>query len=153
MPQASSDTPTSSSIVEALQAWFRTCPRLTSGAKVGVDWLPDEPLEYAIYATPTTIRTRENVLGEEVPLDIQTQNFIFASKERFGADIGQNLNNQAFYESIIAWIWEQNERRNLPQIPNGTVKSIVPTLTAFIAEAGADTARYQIQLKLTYRRL
>ena len=81
MPQASSDTPTSSSIVEALQAWFRTCPRLTSGAKVGVDWLPDEPLEYAIYATPTTIRTRENVLGEEVPLDIQTQNFIFASKD------------------------------------------------------------------------
>lgn len=150
MPQVSSSI---SSIAEALHEWFRACPILQTGAKVGVDYLPDGPTEYAIYATPTTIRTRENVLGEEVPLDVQTQNFIFASKEPFGADIGQNLNNQAFYESIIAWVWEKNEKRSFPQIPNGTVKSIVPTLTAFIAEAGSDTARYQIQLKLTYRRL
>jgi len=142
----------SSSIAEALHEWFRACPLLKRGAKVGVDYLPDDPTEYAIYATPTTIRTRENVLGEEVPLDEQTQNFVFASKEPFGADIGQNLLNQQFYEGIIAWVLEQNAARSLPAIPIGTVKSIVPTLTAFIAEAGSDTAKYQIQLKLTYRR-
>lgn len=143
----------SSSIAEALHTWLRACPVLQPGSKVGVDYLPEEPTEYAIYATPTTLRTRENVLGEEVPLDIQTQNFIFASKEPFGADIGQNLANQAFYEAVILWIWTQNHARNFPQIPNGTVKSIVPTLTTFIAEAGSETARYQIQLKLTYRRV
>jgi len=142
----------SSSIAEALHEWFRACPVLQAGVKVGVDYLAENSAEYAIYTTPTTIRTRENVLGEEIPLDVQTQNFIFASKEPFGADIGQNLSNQAFYEAIVQWVWEQNAARRLPRIPNGTVKSIVPTLSAFIAEAGADVARYQIQLKLTYRR-
>ena len=142
----------SNSIAEALHEWFRACPLLQQGARVGVDFLPDEPTEYAIYATPSTIKTRENVLGEEVPLDIQTQNFIFASKEPFGTDIGQNLRNQAFYEAVIAWIWTQTQARHFPAIPGGTVKSIVPTLTAFIAEVGSDTAKYQIQLKLTYRR-
>ena len=142
----------SNSMTQALRDWFRGCPLLQSGAKVGADYLPDTPTEYAVYATPSTIRTRENVLGEEVPLDEQTQNFIFASKEPYGADTRQNLLNQAFYEGVIAWIWEKNSKKQLPAIPEGTVKSIVPTLTAFIAEAGSDVAKYQIQLKLTYRR-
>lgn len=141
----------SSSIAEALHEWFRACPVL-QGSRVGVDYLADKASEYAVYTTPTTIRTRENVLGEEIPLDVQTQNFIFASKAPFGADISQNLSNQAFYEAIVQWVWEQNAARRFPRIPGGRVKSIVPTLSVFIAEAGADVARYQIQLKLTYRR-
>lgn len=142
----------SNSIAEALHDWMRACPYLKAGAKVGIDYLPDRPTEYAVYATPSTIRYHENVLGEEVPDSVQTLNFTFASKEPFGADVTQNLTNQAFYEAITVWIWEQNAARNLPRIPGGTVKSIVPTLTAYIAEASADVARYQIQLKLTYRR-
>lgn len=148
MPQASSN-----SIAQALHAWFRGCPLLASGARVGVDYLADTPAEYAIYATPTTIRTRENVLGEEIPEDIQTQNFIFASQQPYGADTLQNIQNQEFYEGVTNWVLEKNEARQLPSIPGGVVRSIVPTLTAYIADAGADTARYQIQLKLTYRRV
>lgn len=142
----------SASLTQALRDWFRGCPYLQSGAKVGADYLPDRPTEYAVYATPSAIRTRENVLGEEIPLDEQTQNFIFASKEPYGADIRQNLLNQAFYEAVMGWIWEKNAKRQLPAIQGGTVKSIVPTLTALIAEAGSDTAKYQIQIKMTYRR-
>ena len=144
--------PELSSITEALHEWFRACPVLQSGAKVGVDYLSERPTEYAIYATPTAIKTRENVLGEEIPLDEQTQNFVLASKEPFGADIEQNLRNQAFWEAVIAWIWEKNRQRDFPKIPNGAVRSVAPTLTVFMAEAGADAARYQIQLKITYRR-
>ena len=146
MPQASN------SIAEALHGWMRGCPLLRTGARVGMDYLAENPTEYAIYATPSNIRYTENVLGEAVPAPVQTLNFIFASHEPFGADIGQMMRNEAFYEAVMAWIWTQNEKGNFPTIPGGTVKSIVPTLTTFIAEAGSDTARYQIQLHLTYRR-
>lgn len=140
------------SIAGALRDWFRACPLLQAGVKVGMDYLPDTATEYAIYETPSTIRYVENVLGEEVPADKQTQNFIFAAKLPYGADTAQNLDNVAFYERIIAWIQAENAARRLPAIPGGRALSITPTLTAFPAEVGSDVAKYQIQLKIIYRR-
>ena len=144
--------PDSTSITQALWDWLRTCPQLRQGAKIGVDYLTGTSTEYAIYAIPSQIATHENVLGETIPNDRQTQTFYFASKEPYGADARQTLQNQAFYESVVEWIIEQNRTRSFPDIPGGSVVSIVPTLTALIADASADTAKYQIQLKLTYIR-
>jgi hypothetical protein len=92
------------------------------------------------------------VLGEEIPDDIQTLNFIFASKESYGADVQTNLANLGFYDAVVMWVIEQNASRNFPEINGGRVKSIVPTLTAFPVEIGSDTAKYQIQLRMTYKR-
>lgn len=142
----------SNSIAQALHEWFHTCPLLQDGARVGFDYLPDMPTEYAIYETPSTITYRENVLGEMVPDDKQTQNFIFASKEPYGADTAQNIANAEFYEAVLVWIQTQNTSRNYPRIPNGSILNITPTLTAYPAEVGSDVAKYQIQIKLTYRR-
>lgn len=143
---------TSSSMAQALWSWIRRCPQLRQGAKVGVDYLADAATEYAIYAIPSSVRARENVLGEIILADRQTRSFYFASKEPYGADARQTLQNQEFYESICAWIWSQNEARQFPEIPDGEVVAVVPTLTAMIADAGSDVAKYQIQLQLTYRR-
>ena len=117
-----------------------------------VDYLADTPTEYALYAVPSSILYHENVLGEYIPNDVQTTNFIFASKEPYGADAQQNLTNMGFYDGVINWIIEQNSIRNFPTIDNGKVKSIVPTLTAYPSESGVDSAKYQIQLRMTYRR-
>ena len=84
-------------MAQALWSWIRQCPQLRQGVKVGVDYLADEATEYAIYAIPSTIRTRENVLGEIVPADRQTLSFYFASKEPYGADARQTMQNQSFY--------------------------------------------------------
>lgn len=138
--------------VDQLRKWFRQCPALSDNNRFRVDYLSESPTEYAIYASPSTIAYRENVLGEEVPTDIQTLNFIFASKESYGADVQQNLANMGFYDDVVLWVLEQNELRNFPTINGGRVKSIVPTLTAFPAEIGSDTAKYQIQLRMTYKR-
>lgn len=138
--------------IEQLRAWFRTCPAIESGNRFRVDYLSENPTEYAIYAVPSAINYKENVLGEEIPLPIQTLNFIFASKESYGADVQQNLANLGFYDAVVAWILEQNALRNFPTINEGRVKSIVPTLTAYPAQIGSSAAKYQIQLKLTYRR-
>ena len=137
---------------EQLRKWFRECPALSDHNRFRVDYLSENPTEYAIYSSPSTISYRENVLGEAIPDDIQTLNFIFASKESYGADVEQNLANLGFYDDIIAWVIEQNARRNFPAINEGRVKSIVPTLTAFPAAAGSDAAKYQIQLRMRYKR-
>lgn len=135
-----------------LRDWFRTCPALIDSNRFRIDYLAENPTEYALYTVPTTISYRENVLGEEVPNDIQILNIIFASKEQYGADIQQNLANLGFYDELVGWIISQNAERNFPLINEGRVKSIVPTLTQYVAEAGSDSAKYQIQLKLTYKR-
>lgn len=135
-----------------LREWFRSCPALSKTNRFRVDYLAESPTEYAIYAVPSQLNTHENVLGEEVLNDIQTLNFIFAMKESYGADIHQNLANLGFFDEVISWVLTQNALRNLPHIPEGRVKSIMPTLTPYPAEVGSDAAKYQIQLKLTYRR-
>ena len=117
-----------------------------------MNFLDENPTEYALYAVPSSIRYKENVLGEEVPADEQTLNFVFASQQSYGADIQTNLDSMLFFESVTLWIQTQNALRKFPEIPGGVVKSIVPTLTAYPASVGADTAKYQIQLKITYRR-
>jgi len=137
---------------EALRSWFRQCPILQAGKRFGVDYLSDSPTEYAIFASPSTLSYHENVLGEEVPNDEQTLNFIFASRVSFSEDVRQNLDTLGFYEAVVVWITEQNAARNFPSLSCGKVKSILPTLTAYPAEVGTGAAKYQIQIKMTYRR-
>lgn len=138
--------------IDNLRAWLRGCPALQGTNRFGVDYLSEKPTEYALYASPSPIKFHENVLGEEVPDDVQVQNFVFASKEPYGADIRQNLETHAFYQAVVEWVIAENSARRLPAFSGGTVKSIVPTLTAYPAQIGSETAKYQIQLKLTYRR-
>ncbi len=137
---------------EQLRDWFRSCPALAEGNRFRVDYLAENPTEYAIYAVPSQLRYRENVLGEEIPLPVQTINYIFASKESYGADVEQNLANLGFYDEVVAWVLDQNAQRNFPAINEGRIKSIVPTLTAYPVQVGSDSAKYQIQLRITYIR-
>ena len=146
MPQASN------SLTEALREWFRGCPLLQAHAKVGVDYLPAEATEYAVYEVPSSIKYVENVLGEEIPADKQTQNFTFAAKLPYGADVSQNISNAEFYEAIVLWIMQKNQAREFPVFSGGNVISITATLTAYPSAVGSDVAQYQIQLRITYRR-
>lgn len=139
--------------VEHLRKWFRTCPLLSPDNHFRVDYLAEEATEYALYAVPSNIVYHENVLGEHVPNDIQSLNFIFASKENYGANELQNIANYGFYQDITDWIVEQNSLRKLPCVNEGRVLSVVPTLTQYVAIPGTNSAKYQIQIKLTYRRL
>ena len=136
---------------ELLRDWFRTCPLLSSDNRFRVDYVAESPTEYAIYAVPSSLRYTENILGEEVLNPVQTQNFIFASKENYGADIQQNLKNLGFHQDVMNWILEQNSAKNFPNWSGGVIKSIVPTLTGYPAQVGSSAAKYQIQLKVTYR--
>lgn len=94
MPQVSNST-------EGIRKWFRQCPLLSKNKRFGADYLGENPTEYAIYASPSTLTYHENILGDYVLDDKQTQNYIFATRENFGADVKQNSDNLAFYTGLI----------------------------------------------------
>lgn len=138
--------------IEELRAWFRTCPAIVANNHFGVNHVSEKPTEYALYSVPSSLLYRENVLGERVLQDIQTENYIFASKESYGADIEQNIAVLGWYQAVVAWIIEQNNAGIFPKIADGTVRSILPTLSAYPAEVGSSVAKYQIQLAVQYKR-
>jgi hypothetical protein len=137
--------------IENLRKWFRDCPLLPRNNPLRVDFLAEEPDEYAVISVPSTIRYHENVLGEDVPNDIQTLQFIFASRNVYGADERQNIENYGFYQAVTLWIVEQNANRNLPELAEGRVLSVKPTLSQYVSAPGTDSARYQIQIEVKYK--
>ena len=134
----------------SLRAWLRGCPEIERARLFGADYLADEE-SYSLDVVPTALRYRENILGEMTLRETQEQNFVFASRDPYGADLQQNLSNLAFFQAVAAWIIAQNNARSFPEWEGGKVTAIVPTLSAYPIVMGSAFARYQIQIKVTYR--
>ena len=134
----------------SLRTWLRGCPMVEGTRLFGVDYLADEE-GYSLDAVPTALKYRENILGEMVLVERQEQNFVFASRDLYGAEVQQNLDNLAFFQAVVAWIIQQNNARRFPEWEGGEVTSILPTLSAYPIALGSAYARYQIQIKVTYR--
>lgn len=135
----------------SIRAWLRTCPGIARTVPFGADYLADDPNKYALVSVPSTRDTTENILGELVELPTQTQNFILAYRAPYGDEVEQNLSNLAFFQNVERWIKEQSAAGNMPAWDGGTIKYIVPTISPVIMEMEADTARYQIQIAVTYQ--
>ena len=141
-----------SETTDNLRQWLRSCPALDDTNRFCVDYLTQDVTEYALYSSPSPIKTKIDILGNVLYNNIQELNFVFASREPYSVDVLQNLQNLGFFDEVRNWIFAQNTVKNFPDISEGEVISLLPSTTQFIFEAGADNARYQIQLKITYRR-
>ena len=136
---------------EQLRLWLRQCPAIKQTNKFGLDYLSDQSDEYAVFSVPSTLSMHENILGELIVDAIQTENFIFAGKENYSPSAAENASNLLLYQQVQAWIIEQTQRGFFPSW-DGTVLSIVPTLTGAPVQMGSSVAKYQIQLQVKYRR-
>ena len=134
----------------SVRTWLRRCPAIERARAFGVDYLAENG-SYSLDATPTALKYRENILGDMVLRETQEQNFVFASRDPYGAEFQQNLDNLGVMQDVSAWIIEQNNARNFPTWEGGEVTAIVPTLTAYPISMGSAFARYQMQIKVTYR--
>lgn len=137
--------------LQTLRQWFRECELLTTRNPFRVDFIGDTDEEYSIQQSPSAIQYWQNVLGEYIQRNEQQLNFMLRFRLPFGQDVQQNLYNAGFCQGVCAWIQEQNSKRNFPQISEGTVVGIVPSLSPYVAEAGTDSAIYQIQMQITYK--
>lgn len=140
------------STTENVRAWLRTCPVIPNNVRFNVDFMEDAPVQYALYSSPTTMDYGTDVLGEVYVKPIQELNYIFQALFYYSKDIRQNLDNLDFFTKVVDWIYQQNARKNFPQIAQGKVLSIMPTLSPYVYDADSDSGRYQIQLKIRYRR-
>lgn len=139
-------------IADAIRNWFMQCPALQKDNRFGLDNMSYNPTEYAVYITPSSLAYGVDITGEAYLKTEQEQGFIFASREKHPADVLQALANHGFYDEVISWIIQQNKIKNFPEIADGTVIAIMPSMTQYLFEAGANSGRYQISCKMKYRR-
>ena len=76
----------------SMRAWLRMCPSVARKRLFGADYLADVE-SYSLDVTPTALRYLKNILGEMVLRETQEQNFVFASRDPYGAEFQQNLDN------------------------------------------------------------
>lgn len=134
-----------------LREWLRTCPSIAKSKYFGADYIGDNATEYSVISVPSALRYRENILGNRTLLTSQEQNFIFAAKVPYGSDIQQNLANLGFFQDVANWIADQNKVNNFPEWDGGTITAIECTNTGAPVQTGSDAARYQFQIKVTYK--
>lgn len=134
-------------IVEAIRNWVRGCSLIDDDLRVNVDWLPENATEYTIDSIPGDAVVQRYIDGSAKKQEL----FVFGSREPYGSDVLQNIDNSGFYESFCEWVEEQNDVGNLPVLETGKTPIKVDVLsTAYVFQSDAETARYQIQCRLLY---
>lgn len=133
-------------IIEAVRNFFLDCP-LTEGRKINVDYLGVDAIEYTIDPIPTEKIIRPYADGGALKQFV----FVFGSREYYGADTLQNIENSGFYQQFEEWLDQQSQEDNLPEL-SGKKESrkLEATTQGYLFGATEDKARYQIQCRLTY---
>lgn len=142
----------SKSNIESIRLWLRGCPDIDNTSYFRVDYIDDDPNCYAIYSVPSPLSYKTDILGEVYLEAVQTMNFYFCVICPWGKDIKQNIENIRAMSSIVTWMQEQNVSKNFPKLDEGSVVSVLPTLTPQPLQQTAETAIYQISIQLKYRR-
>jgi len=134
-------------IIEKIREYFLNCPILDEYAKLNIDFLGVEPTQYTIEGQPVNPVIQKYVDGGALKQYV----FVFGSREYYGADVLQNIENSGFFERFAEWVEEQSKKGNLPEL-DGNKKAIsMEVLTSgYLFSANEDNARYQIQCRLIY---
>lgn len=135
-------------IIESIRDYIKQCPHLSEFNKgINVNYLGEEDDSYCIEETPSNPIVKKYIDGSSVRKFL----FVFASKEAYGQDVMQNIENSGFYEHFADWLEEQSEKGNLPILEKGKeARKIQANTNGYLFNAEMDKASYQIQLELTY---
>ena len=130
-------------LIEAVQAHLGTCP-LLSGGRLNVDFLDSDTGSYSVDVVPTT-----EVLKNYMDGSTQRQFlFVVSTREAYGSDMRQNLENLGFFEALGNWV-EAGD--TLPVLDMGRTAQKLEVLTSgYIFDVETNTARYQMQCRLIY---
>lgn len=135
-------------IIKALMEYISTCPYLYEFNKgINVDYLDNNSTTYSIEEVPCNPIIKKYLDGSSK----RQYDFIFASRESYGADVFQNIENSGFYEDFSNWIEEESLKGNLPILGvNKEAVELKVSTTGYAFQTDDNSARYQIQLKLIY---
>lgn len=135
------------SIIEGVRDYLRTYTGLSSGAPIWVEYLGNEPTEYALLplAGGRVIETYIN--GKR----LMEYPFAFRSMESTADDLAR-MENNGFYEAFAQWLDDQTNLGNLPALPTGMVAEEIEALGwGYLYEEGdSKTGIYQVQCRVIY---
>lgn len=130
--------------IEAIRKYFDKCPFLDAQARINIDYIGAEAIEYSIYTEPIDPVYKTYADGGK----LKQFGFTFTTLTYHGAELMQQIENSGFYDDFTNWIDENNKNGVLPEI-NGALRIEILT-NGYLINAEADLAQYQIQLKLIY---
>ena len=134
-------------IIESIRDFIAGCPLLKNGVLLNVDRLGATEIEYTVDGEITNPVLRQYTDGSS----LRQFEFVFASRERYGADTLQNIANSGFYEDFADWIESQSNVGNLPKLDKYRVPQYIEVLSGgYVFDSDDSIARYQIQLKFVY---
>jgi hypothetical protein len=137
-------------IIDSLRDYMRKLRCLDTfndAIRVNVNYLEPSADTYSIEEVPIEPILKKYVNGDS----IRQYAFIFTSREPYGADVLQNIDNSGFYERLAAEIEQNNNNNILPVLENNLESSeLKVTSTGYAFAVTEDTAQFQIQLKFKY---
>lgn len=114
---------------------------------INVNYLSGEIDSFSIEEVPTEPILKRYVNGSS----IRQLQFVFCSREPYGAEILQNIENSSFYEDFANEIEEKNDKDIFPKLENGLkARSIEVRSTGYTVDVTEDTSMYQINLNFKY---
>lgn len=141
-------------ILESIRNYIKNCPYLeefNGAVRVRVDFSNDT--EATTYTIEEGVTSRPIIKTYVDGSTIRQYLFTFSSIEAYGADILQNIDNIGFYEDFTQWLEVNTNNNILPIMADGKEARSIEALTnGYIFDNAADssTARYQVQMRLTY---
>lgn len=137
-------------IIQGIRNYMRGLKCLdtfNNAIRVNVNYLEPSPDTYSIEEVPIEPILKRYVNGDS----IRQYAFIFTSREPYGADVIQNIDNSGFYEKLADEIESNNDNEIFPILENGLEPlEIKVTSTGYAFAVTESTAEYQIQLRLKY---
>lgn len=127
--------------MELIGEFIETCPLLNKG-KVNLDFIDSDPQSYSIDETPV-----DPVLNyfKDGGRRLQIQ-FDFSIQANFS--VLENIKNSKFCDNFTKWIYEQNEKGNLPKIDG--IDWIKCLGRGTITRTTETTAIYSIPMQVAY---
>lgn len=133
-------------IIEAVRAYLETCP-LLYGGKLNVDFLPPEAATYSVDVVPVKPVIKQYLDGSSQRQFL----FVLATRAYYGTFIRQQIDNLCFFEEFEEWLDKQNRVKRFPDLGDSrTGQKMEVTTSGYVFAPDTDTARYQIQCKLSY---
>ena len=134
-------------MIEEIRNWLRTCPLIDQSDRFNVNYLSQEPLAFSVEETPSNAIARRYMDGST----LRAKTWVLAAVQDYSPDVLAQVGNSGFWEQFSAWVEQQGRARNFPAMPKGCkARKIEVTTTHYLYRANTNTARYQVQMQLTY---
>lgn len=133
-------------IIESLHDYINRYEPLQDD-RIHVDFLPEDAGSYSLDVVPCKEWVKQYLGGGGVKQFL----FSLSSREVLDETLRQQMDNIGFYEDFSGWLYQQTMVGDLPDLGEGrTARTLEALSSGYVFQQGANTAKYQIQCRLTY---